>query len=188
MEAVLFTLYVFAVIFVVLIALLAAWSDISGMVIDNVYPILIAAAFAVGYGALVAAGKDGAAFGALWQHLASGGAVLILTMGLFALGALGAGDSKLAAACALWAAAPGGLLPFFLATSLAGGALALATLVLRGWKPFSSPDPGGWIGRAQAGEGAVPYGAAIAVGLLATMVQAGCFDLPAIGAVDPSRL
>ena len=148
MEAVLFTLYVFAVIFAALMALLAAWSDISGMVIDNIYSILTAVAFVVGYGALVGAGKDGAAFGALWQHLASGGGVLVVTMAMFGLKWLGAGDSKLASACALWTAAPGGLITFLVAASLAGGVLALATLAIRQWKPLHNPDAGSWVGRA----------------------------------------
>lgn len=188
LEILFFTLYLFGVIFALLVAAGAAWSDITGMIIDNILSILTVAAFVLSYGGLAAAGKADAVFSDWWWHLLSAGIVLAVTMGLFALGRIGAGDSKFASACALWAPFPAGLVTFLFSMALAGGVLAIVALILQKWKPFQNPGAKSWAGRAQAGEGTVPYAVAIAVALVALFVSAGYFNFVAIGVVDPSRI
>lgn len=182
------TIYLFALLFVVVIAVLAAWSDITNMVIDNLYSIMIVLFFAIAYGAMFAAGKQDIAFDDLWRHGAPAVIVLLATLIMFALGWIGAGDSKLATACALWLSFPSGLIYFLFATTLAGGILAFATLLIGRFKPFRNPSANSWIGCAQGGENAVPYGAAIAFGFIVMLVQGGYFDLIKIGVIDSGRL
>jgi prepilin peptidase CpaA len=94
-------------------------------------------------------------------------AVLLLAIGMFALGWIGGGDAKLMAASALWVGLRG-LAPFALYTGLAGGALALILVAMRSaWlRPLAEAGPA-WARRlATPGESA-PYGVAIAIGALA---------------------
>ncbi|HWA60444.1 MAG TPA: prepilin peptidase [Caulobacteraceae bacterium] len=96
---------------------------------------------------------------------------LALSMALWAGRIIGAGDSKLFAAAALYMGM--GFLPAFaLATALAGGCVALVSIASRGpQKAFAMimlRGQGDW------GPG-VPYGVAIAAGAVAVM-WAGLFD------------
>lgn len=184
----LLALYLAAVIFALLMALMAAWSDISGMVIDNALSIFIAASAVAAYAALAAAGKADLIFGPLWMHLLCAGVVLALTVGMFALGWMGAGDSKMATACALWVGSFGHFFTFFFYTTLAGGVLGLIALGVMRLKPLQSPDKQSWLGRAQAGEGTVPYGVAIATGFAALLIQGGFFNLLGLGLVSAERM
>jgi len=184
----LLALYLSAVVFALIMAAMAAWSDISGMVIDNALSILIAASAVAAYAALTAAGKADLIFGPLWAHLAAAGVVLATTAGMFALGWMGAGDSKMATACALWIGSLASFFTFFFFTTLAGGVLALIAIGIGRFKPLRSPDKRSWMGRAQAGESTVPYGVAIAVGLAALILQGGFLNLLDIGLVSPERM
>ena len=177
------TIYLAAILFVVLMALLSAWSDITSMKIENAYSILIAVAFIVAYGSMYFAGKHDIVFDDLWRHLVSFAIILVLTMLAYSLKMIGAGDSKMASACALWVVFPFGLISFIFSIALAGGILAIATIVIAKWKPMNMPTPESWIANAQKGEGSVPYGAAIAIGLIFALVKGGYFDLLKIGVI-----
>lgn len=84
---------------------------------------------------------------------------LAVTFALYALGLIGAGDSKLFAACALFSGMA--LLPFFVvATALAGGLVALAAIASR---PQRAMVMLSMRGKGDFGRG-IPYGLAIAVG------------------------
>ena len=103
----------------------------------------------------------------LGLHVAVGLGMLVVAAIMFALGWVGGGDAKLAAASCLWLA-PTSILQFLLFTGLAGGALALGLVGLRSaWvRPLTERAPA-WTRRlATPGESA-PYGVAIAVGALA---------------------
>jgi prepilin peptidase CpaA len=76
--------------------------------------------------------------------------VLILLAGAFAIGMMGGGDVKLAAALALWFP-PGATLHFLLWMSLAGGLLTLGLMVAHRVRHLP--------GRPE-----IPYGVAIAIG------------------------
>ncbi|WP_293676512.1 prepilin peptidase [uncultured Phenylobacterium sp.] len=100
-------------------------------------------------------------------HLAIGTAALVLGMVMFALRWLGGGDAKLMAAAALWLGWPA-LMTFLAGAALAGGVLAVLLLALRspGLRLVALRGPP-WMSKlAEPGEG-VPYGVAIAAGVLA---------------------
>ncbi len=155
---------------------MAAWSDYKGFRIPNMVSIVIAAAFAVAYGATYVSGQVSIVFGDVKSHLIAAGAVLLVTMLLFGLKLLGAGDSKFAAAVSLWLGVPG-LAPFLFYMALIGGVLGVASLALRRWKPFKNPPEGSWPDKAQSGHNSVPYGIAIAGGVVAAFLYRGYFTL-----------
>ena len=88
---------------------------------------------------------------------------------------LGAADSKLGTACALWMGFQG-FTGFLFYMTIFGGVLALASLVLKKWKPIKTPSAGSWLEKAQRGENKVPYGIAIFAGMLASFVNLGYFS------------
>lgn len=102
----------------------AAASDLLTMLIPNRVSLALVAAFC----ALACTGL--LSLPELGMHLAAGGLVLAVTFTLFALGKIGGGDAKLAAATALWLGFDR-LLDYLLVASLLGGALTLAILVVR---------------------------------------------------------
>ena len=97
------------------------------------------------------------------SHLAAGGIVLLVGMGIFAWGKIGGGDVKLLTAVALWF----GLTPLpllLLAIGGAGGLVSIICLVLRGY------GSGAWLELhgmhavvLEKGQG-VPYAVAITAG------------------------
>lgn len=97
---------------------------------------------------------------ALLQVMALALAVFAGGAALFALGAMGGGDVKLAAALALWLT-PGQLVAFLILTSLAGAALALGYAAWRIALDLRAGAPGRAAARA-ALTAPVPYGVAIA--------------------------
>jgi prepilin peptidase CpaA len=90
--------------------------------------------------------------------LAAGAIALTIGVVLYALGMVGAGDSKLFAAVALFVGL-GRLLPLGLATALAGGAIALVSLATR---PKRAMVMFAMRGKGEYGRG-IPYGVAIAI-------------------------
>ena len=66
------------------------------------------------------------------MHVGAGAAVLVVGFGCFAMGWVGGGDAKVAAAAALWFGF-GHLLNYLLYASLFGGALTLLLLQFRQW-------------------------------------------------------
>ncbi len=97
--------------------------------------------------------------------------VFFATVAAYAMGWMGAGDSKLLTVSALWLGA-GAVLPFLMATMLAGGGLALLVTVLR-LLPNPLPHPLLWPNRAAGAAEAVrsdlPYALAIAIGAVAVL-------------------
>ncbi|MDB5455772.1 MAG: pilus assembly protein CpaA [Caulobacter sp.] len=147
------------------LAIIAALRDVTSFTIPNWISGALAAAF------LPAALAAGAPLATIGLGVAVGAAGLIVGMGMFAAGWVGGGDAKLLAACALWLGWPA-VLPFLLATGLAGGALTLLLLALRSaWvEPALAGSPA-WIRRLAAPGGDIPYGVAIAIGALAAFPQ-----------------
>jgi prepilin peptidase CpaA len=129
----------------------AAVSDIRHRRIPNWTVLALIALFAV---LAIAFGGRG-----LVSALAAAGVALVVSVGLYALRMIGAGDSKLLTAVALFAGL--GYLPLLmLATALTGGviaALSMASRPTRALTMFTLRGKGDW------GRG-VPYGVAIAVG------------------------
>ncbi|HEY5288838.1 MAG TPA: prepilin peptidase [Caulobacteraceae bacterium] len=94
----------------------------------------------------------------LWA-LAAGLIAFAVTFGLYSAGLVGAGDSKLFAAVALFAGL-GHLAPLTFATAIAGGLVAAISLLA---KPTRTLVMFKLRGRGDYGRG-VPYGVAIAIG------------------------
>ena len=98
--------------------------------------------------------------------LSIGAAAMVFfgTVALYTMGWMGGGDSKLLTVSALWLGA-GQVVPFLMATMLAGGALALAVMALR-LMPRALPLPAR-VARLQTTlTTEVPYALAIGLGAL----------------------
>ena len=141
-----------------------AFTDIFSYRIPNVLTAAAVPTFFV-YAAL--AEMSGAE---LLAHVLFGTAMLLITMVAFYLGCFGGGDAKMLAATGLWLS-PQEWTVFLLYTATAGLVFALLLIVLR-----TLPLPPGFLlnrylyGLYAGNEGnrlAVPYGVAIAVGILA---------------------
>jgi prepilin peptidase CpaA len=134
---------------------LAASMDLVTMTIPN----RICAALAIGYFVLAVA--VGAPLAVILIHFSCGAAVLAAMFGMFALGWIGGGDAKLAAATSLWLGW-GLMFDYGASAALYGGALTLLILfgrrfVLPTW--LSRHD---WIARLHDRKSGVPYGIALA--------------------------
>lgn len=153
------------VILVIPLPLALIWamvSDIMRLEIPNSIPIILIVAY------LFAAVVMELEYLTILQQLAIGAGALIVGLGLFAAGILGGGDVKLLAGCVPWL----GLdqLPvFFLLMALAGGLLALATLLLRRFSFNAAWRRSRWFDQLSKGQQKIPYGLAIGcAGLVVT--------------------
>lgn len=134
---------------------LAASMDVITMTIPN----RVCAALAIGYFVLALA--VGLPAHTILVNVSCGAAVLAVMFGLFAMGWIGGGDAKLAAATALWIGW-GTLLDYSLSAAIYGGALTLVILlgrkvVLPVWLSRHA-----WIARLHDPKTGVPYGVALA--------------------------
>ena len=137
----------------------AAASDLFTMTISN----KVSLALAAGFLALALASGMGAYD--ILSHLGAGTTVLLVAFACFAMGWVGGGDAKIAAAAALWFGF-GHLLNYLLYASLFGGALTLVLLQFRQW-PLPYPFAGqAWLLKLHAKESGIPYGIALAIGAL----------------------
>lgn len=101
--------------------------------------------------------------------LLAGGTLLVVGFVLFATRVLGGGDAKLMAAVGLWVG-PQFVLPFVTLTTIVGGGLALTVFLYvcvrdEAWKQVS------WASVKVIGAQPVPYGIAIALGAIATILS-----------------
>jgi len=134
----------------------AAVSDIRRLRIPNRDSLMLAAAFLVFWGMSAGGSAE------FLLHLAAGAVVFVAGALLFVLRVWGGGDAKLLAAVGLWVGFAD-LPRLLMVMALAGGALALAVIVLRRL-PGAGVEPATtWWRRLAAGRH-VPYGLAIAAG------------------------
>ena len=138
----------------------AAASDLVSMTISNRISVALIAGFAV-FSFLI-----GMPLSQMGWHWAMFGLVLFGGFSLFALGIIGGGDAKLAAATALWLGWEH-IMAYLVVASILGGLLTLLLLKLR-----STPLPGpvsniGWVCRLHSADSGVPYGIALAGAALA---------------------
>lgn len=137
----------------------AASSDLLTMTISNRISLLLAVIF---LGLALAIGMHADEIAA---HIAAGLVVLLVAFVFFALGWIGGGDAKLAAATALWLGWPH-LLEYLLYASLIGGALTVGLLELRR-HPLPRAIAGmPWAERLHQPKGGIPYGIALAAAAL----------------------
>lgn len=133
----------------------AASSDLFTMTIPNRLAILLVASFPV------VAYATGLTVDTALMNLAAGTVVLLCTFTMFALGWIGGGDAKLAAATALWLGF-GVLLEYLLLAAVAGGVLTLGLLAMRQLPlpRFAAHWP--WLAHLHDQRTGVPYGIALA--------------------------
>lgn len=172
------TIFLVFVLSVLGIGALGAWSDIKSLTIQNMYSVLILAAFPLCYALMwLMGGLD--IFVPLWSHLGAFVLVLIISAVMFFFGVMGAADSKLASVYALWIGL--GNLPVFLfIMSLVGAVLGVVAIFIKKKKPFKGPKEGGWVAQLQAGGSKVPYGVAIVVGAAFGFYHVGYLNLEAL--------
>jgi prepilin peptidase CpaA len=169
----------FIVVFCMLIAIgfavAAGVADFKTMNIPNIYCLGIVLAFLPAFATDALTG-DGMEFFASWKsHLMAGIGMFGVTFLLFSLGMIGAGDSKLISALALWVGVPG--LPAFLFyMAVTGAVLGVATKVMNKRVLVATAPEGSWVAKAQGGFGGVPYGIAIALGAIIAFYQLGYFS------------
>lgn len=162
----------FSPILAAIFPLLMAWaasSDLFTMRISNVLVGVVALVF------FMAAIFAGMPLPAIGMHVLAGLCVLAITFTLFALGWIGGGDAKLAAAIGMWMGF-GFLLPFLLYASALGGALTLLLLVGR---RYALPGPllkAGWLVRLHHPKTGVPYGIALALAAMIVYPQTFIYD------------
>ena len=108
------------------------------------------------------------------EHLEAGAIVFVVGFGLFQVRALGGGDVKLLAAAALWVGLEG-LLPFVVWVGVAGGGLVFLLLLLRKnlliLVAWASPRIPQSFPRVLTSGEKVPYGVAIAIGAIVTLLD-----------------
>src|SRR5204863_2413680 len=137
----------------------AAATDLLTMTISNRVSLALAAAF------LVLAVASGMGAYDILMHVGAGAIVLAIAFACFAIGQVGGGDAKIAAAAALWFGFAH-LMNYLLYASLFGGALTLLLLQFRQWPlPYALAGQT-WLIRLHAKENRVPYGIALAIGAL----------------------
>ncbi len=137
----------------------AAASDLFAMTISNRVSLALAAGF-LALGLL-----SGMGLYDILGHIGAGAAVLVVAFACFAMGWIGGGDAKVAAAAALWFGF-GHLLNYLLYASLFGGALTLLLLQFRQWPlPYSFAGQA-WLLKLHAKDSGIPYGIALAIGAL----------------------
>ena len=137
----------------------AAASDLFTMTISNRVSLVLAAGF------LVLALPSGMEFHDILSHLGAGFSVLMVAFACFAMGWIGGGDAKIAAAAALWFGF-GHLMNYLVYASLFGGALTLLLLQFRQWPlPYAFAGQT-WLLRLHAKDSGIPYGIALAIGAL----------------------
>tara|TARA_R110001592_G_scaffold20926_20_gene84792 strand:- start:14343 stop:14855 length:513 start_codon:yes stop_codon:yes gene_type:complete len=153
------------------VSVMAGVSDFRTLKIPNMYSVYVMVSFFIAFFALYIGGQEHV-FSALPMHILSALVTFLVTFILFGLKLLGAGDSKFATACSIWVGLK--YLPIYLFfMTLFGSVLGIVALYLKNKKPFKSPIEGSWIAQVQNGASKVPYGIAIAFGLIVSFMHTG---------------
>jgi prepilin peptidase CpaA len=156
-----------------LLAAAAGW-DLASFTIPNFLQVALLAGFAV----LAVALHLGAS--AIGLHLLAGLIGLLLGLVLFALGYVGGGDAKLFAVVLLWLGLKD-LMPYTLVATVLGGVLTLGLLALRRLPLPAILARQSWILRLHDSKAGVPYGVALAAGVLVVLPGTDIFRLAAGG-------
>lgn len=147
----------------------AALSDLFTMTISNRVSIALVLIF------LPFAFVVGLPAAEIGWHLACGAGVLVLTFWMFAMGWVGGGDAKLAAATALWIGWAH-VADYGLISAVLGGMLTLLILYGR-TLPLPRWALGvGWIARLHHSKTGIPYGIALAIAGLMIYPETGIWN------------
>jgi prepilin peptidase CpaA len=158
-----------ALLFFPFVMAFAASSDLLTMRISNKLVLLLVAGFALTALAI------GLPLELLAMHIACALAVLVVGFAFFALGWIGGGDAKLAAATTLWLGF-GLALPYLVYAALLGGVLTLAILALRQLPLTPLLARFVWLERLHDRKSGVPYGVALAIAGLLVYSNSAIFE------------
>ena len=147
----------------------AASSDLLTMRISNRVVLLLVAIFCA-----VAVGID-MPLHEFGLHVACATTVLAVAFVLFALGWIGGGDAKLAAATTFWLGF-GVTLPYLIDASLIGGLMTLGILLVRRWTLPGFLLRIGWVHHLHQPKTGIPYGIALAIAGLLTYSDSVVFQ------------
>ena len=137
----------------------AAASDLLTMTIPNRVSLALAGGF------LVLAGGSGMDLANILAHVGAGATVLVVAFACFAMGWIGGGDAKVAAAAALWFGFSD-LMNYLLWASMFGGVLTVLLIQFRRWPLPYALTGQVWLVRLHAKDSGIPYGIALAIGAL----------------------
>lgn len=149
------------VLFFPFLMIYSGFSDLVSMTISNKVSLALMGGFCA------AAWWTGMSLEDFGWHWAIFALVLVVCFGLFALGTMGGGDAKLAAATALWLGWEH-TLAYLLIASLIGAALTLMLLRIRGLTIPERVERIDWVARLYRADTGIPYG--IALGAAAVIV------------------
>jgi prepilin peptidase CpaA len=144
----------------------AASSDLLTMTISNRLSLALAGGF------FLLTLITGMGLTAIGMHLAAGALVLMVCFGFFAMGWIGGGDAKLAAATALWFGFDF-LLDYLVYASLFGGVLTVLLIQFRRLPLPAVLARQGWILKLHDAGSGVPYGIALAAAALIVYPKTG---------------
>lgn len=137
----------------------AALKDLTSMTIPNWISGLLILGF------IPAAWAGDLGFIQVVGHFAIGLAALLIGMGLFAARVIGGGDAKLMAASALWLGMESaGVAALWI--GVFGGLFCLILILARQNLQLYAMGRDGWVGQLLEPKGDIPYGVAIAAGVL----------------------
>ncbi len=171
---ILLIIFLICIFITLAVGALAGFSDVSSMKIPNSYSIYVILAFFIAYLSLYLGGQAHI-LGSLLSHVISAAVMFIVTAFLFSVRMIGAGDSKFAAACAIWIEIKY-LTIFLFFMTIFGAVLGIVALYIKRKKPFKSPKEGSWIAQLQGGKDKVPYGVAISFGMVVALIYSGYFS------------
>lgn len=152
----------------------SAASDLITMKIYNSVSLALIAGF------VVFAWGVGLPLETVGWHFACGALVLLITFTLFAIGQIGGGDAKLAAATAVWFGFPH-VMEYGLLSSVLGGGLTLGLLALRRWPAPKFVRETPWLFRLHNPKIGVPYGIALAAAALVIYPETAIWKAGAVG-------
>jgi prepilin peptidase CpaA len=142
----------------------AASSDLLTMRISNRLVLLVVLAF------FLTALLVGLSLEMMLMHLGAALIVLAVAFGFFAMGWIGGGDAKLAAAITLWLGM-GLTLPYLVYAALLGGVLTLVILALRRLPLSPMLARWRWLERLHDSRSGIPYGIALAAAAVVLYAQ-----------------
>ncbi|ACL57525.1 A24 family peptidase [Methylobacterium nodulans] len=139
----------------------AAASDLLTMRIPNFISVALIVIF---FGLAILVGVD---WSTVAWHAAAGATMLVVCFLMYALGWIGGGDAKLAAATVLWLGFTPVLLDYLLIVGLVGGMMGVLFLSIRRFPLPAFALTWEWLVRLHDKKAGVPYGIALAAAGLA---------------------
>jgi prepilin peptidase CpaA len=142
----------------------AACSDLVSMTISNKVSLALMAGF------MIFAWAIGMSLEQIAWHWAMFAIVIVVGIALFAFGAIGGGDAKLAASTALWLGWEHSF-EYFVVAAFFGGLLTLAMLKMRSVPLPDRVAKVDWIARLYRADEGIPYGIALAAAAMMVYPQ-----------------